>query len=66
VNKPDWKDAPEWASYLAMDRNGTWCWHEKFVIPSGGLWQSRGHGKVAIAHEPEDVWRETLEERPHA
>lgn len=24
--KPDWKDAPEWANWLAMDGNGTWVW----------------------------------------
>ena len=25
--KPDWKDAPEWANYLAMDEDGYWCWY---------------------------------------
>ena len=24
--KPDWKDAPEWANYLAQDKNGEWTW----------------------------------------
>lgn len=24
--KPDWKDAPEWATWLAMDCIGTWYW----------------------------------------
>lgn len=26
--KPDWKDAPEWAQWLAMDSSGLWYWHE--------------------------------------
>ena len=26
--KPAWSDAPEWANYLAMDKNGEWWWHE--------------------------------------
>lgn len=27
--KPDWKDAPEWANYVAMDDDGSWWWFEK-------------------------------------
>jgi hypothetical protein len=26
--KPDWKDAPEWANWLAMDEDGEWFWRE--------------------------------------
>lgn len=26
--KPDWKDAPEWANWLAMDDGGEWWWYE--------------------------------------
>lgn len=26
--KPDWKDAPEWAQWLARDPDGEWWWHE--------------------------------------
>lgn len=25
--KPDWKDAPEWANWLAMDGDGRWNWY---------------------------------------
>jgi len=28
MNKPDWKDAPEWANYLAMDSDNNWYWYE--------------------------------------
>ena len=27
--KPDWKDAPEWAKWLAKDQQGRWQWWEK-------------------------------------
>lgn len=27
--KPDWKDAPEGARWLAMNENGSWFWHFK-------------------------------------
>ena len=26
--KPDWKDAPEWANWLAMDGDRMWYWYE--------------------------------------
>jgi len=26
--KPDWKDAPQWADWLAMDGDGIWVWFE--------------------------------------
>jgi len=27
--KPDWKDAPEWAQWLACDEDGNWYWYEE-------------------------------------
>lgn len=38
MNKPDWKDAPEWAQYLAMDADGKWYWYEKQPILVRGRW----------------------------
>lgn len=26
--KPSWKDAPEWAKWVAMDSDGVWMWFE--------------------------------------
>lgn len=26
--KPDWKDSPEWAQWLAQDSDGDWYWYE--------------------------------------
>ena len=34
-NKPNWKDAPEWAKFLAMDEDGEWHWYQyKPIEPS--------------------------------
>jgi len=27
MSKPSWKNAPEWANYLAMDKDNDWYWH---------------------------------------
>jgi hypothetical protein len=64
--RPDWKDAPEWANYLAMDRSGFWYWHELKVHAISGAWMSDGHGRVERGSCYAPDWRETLEERPHA
>lgn len=60
--KPDWKDAPEWANYRAMDSNGEWFWYEcpprsgsKTWIVSGGDYTYAGR---------DSSWKETKEERP--
>ena len=44
--KPDWKDAPEWAQWLAMDEDGVWVWYEnkpvlkvRIFFPSSGKYQ---------------------------
>jgi hypothetical protein len=38
--KPDWKDAPEWAAFVAQDADGDWYWFEERPIPchAGGFW----------------------------
>ena len=36
--KPDWKDAPEWANYLAMDGDGYWCWYLRKPIREDDCW----------------------------
>jgi hypothetical protein len=36
--KPDWKDAPEWANWLAQDKDGHWYWFEKLPWLDGGFW----------------------------
>lgn len=61
--KPDWKDAPEWANYLAMDRDGQWFWYEErpnkeddcFVCAT-----SLTKSKIVYFKD----WENTLEKRP--
>jgi hypothetical protein len=61
--KPDWKDAPKWASHLAMDENGGWFWYEfkPEIDESSGTWKvCEGSARVGRLEE----WQETLESRP--
>lgn len=39
--KPDWKDAPEWAQWLAMDGDGRWVWYDRkpFFDDADEIWQ---------------------------
>lgn len=61
MNKPSWQDAPTWARYLAMDRNGMWLWFEckPTASPSHGEWRQNS-GRC----EPCVRWTATLETRP--
>ena len=60
--KPDWKDAPEWAKFLAMDECGMWFWYEDKPFPVRTSWWGTGRLRSANGADPE--WRGTLEERP--
>jgi len=64
--KPDWKDAPEWAQWLAMDGDGTWCWHEQQPTPNriAFYWEApRGAGKAWAGEEHND-WESRIEPKP--
>ena len=65
MTKPDWKDAPEWASYLAMDRNGCWWWYEfkPTIFLNEDEWVKVG-GRAEAFPSSNDDWRDTLEMRP--
>lgn len=61
-NKPDWKDAPPWANWLAMDGTGRWCWHEcKPYRESNNCWYSEGKWDEAA---PKYDIKDILEQRP--
>jgi hypothetical protein len=77
---PDWKDAPEDAVCVAMDRDGQWCWWKESPIsykngPYGWGWWVQG-AKVKLAFDagratnahllPPDYWKGTLMMRPEA
>lgn len=58
--KPDWKDAPEWANWLAMDANGKWVWHASKPEKSYGGWSATGWYEVAKVKN----YYNSLEQRP--
>lgn len=62
MNKPDWKDAPEWAQFLAMDADGEWYWYELEPSADESIWWS--YGRYDFAGRSPPRWRDTLEARP--
>ena len=65
--KPDWKDAPEWAKWLAMDGDGWWYWYARKPIKDDAGWHSEYRYSSVYKHSaapssPE--WWETREQRP--
>lgn len=62
MDKPDWKDAPEWAAYLAMHENGEWMWFEHEPTKENGYWNlDRCRGRSEF---PAKSWTFTMEPRP--
>ena len=64
--KPDWKDAPEWASWLAMDEDGDWFWYESEPkLGSYGSWcRMKGQALLVPPEEERIDHKKTLEPRP--
>lgn len=66
MDKPSWKDAPEWANYLAMNSSHIWQWFESkpYVDDYEGIWELNDwNTKVEVAQTPDVDWKETLEKR---
>ena len=64
--KPNWKDAPKWAQWLAQDFTGTWYWYETKPSPDDEelIWDSAGSGCIQREPRTNYAWRESLEQRP--
>ena len=64
-NKPSWKNAPEWAKWLAQDEDGELFWYENEPKLSECLFSYAG-GKVKYISTEKILgdWRDTLEKRP--
>jgi len=60
--KPEWKDAPEWANYLAMDWIGDWYWYHEKPRLSDSTWETGG--AVRLATHSYHGWQQSLEGRP--
>lgn len=58
--KPSWTDAPEWAKYLAMDRDERWYWYDVKPFRQGIVWVNSGRA----LESDNSNWRDTLEPRP--
>ncbi|MEH8223746.1 hypothetical protein [Aeromonas veronii] len=71
-NKPSWKDAPEWANWLAQDEEidvkgvgGGWFWYERCPTPRAAWDADDGLTVFSGAHGAVlGDWRDTLERRP--
>ena len=69
MNKPSWKDAPEWANYLSQDSDRLWWWFENKPVYKEvtRVWDNGedtyGHYTLA-ASEPLPDTSDTLEKRP--
>lgn len=72
MSKPDWKDAPDWANWLACDHSGSWgwfakrprtfndyCWDIHDSKDAEDRWMS-----IDIDWVLNEEWLETLEPRP--
>ena len=67
MNKPEWKDAPEWAGFLAKDQDGEWYWFELLPMAepdNGGWFEDSIHGRACKAFAGHEDWADTLESRP--
>lgn len=61
--KPDWKDAPEWAEYLAVSTNGWADWFERNPVKDGGTYL-RGIGRMKTIGHGHSEYSGLLERRP--
>ena len=68
IEIPEWKDAPEFANWLAQDESGEWYWYEHPVEISGRYWieQEGFDGFVGMASCKGKLsnWENTLQSRP--
>lgn len=63
--KPDWKDAPSWANWLAQDVDCKWCWFEYEPEPDelGQRWLDV-EGSWEYVKTLNHRWQDTIENKP--
>jgi len=59
--KPDWRDAPEWAYYLAQDSDSSWYWYTDKPESADGCWVGVWFQRAEV---PNTSWDKSLERRP--
>lgn len=65
MSKPDWKDSPEWANWLAQDKDGGWFWFVYKPVLTDTNWYDPNEthaytGNVSGSRS----WKKSLEPRP--
>ena len=68
---PDWKDAPEDAVCVAMDKGGQWYWYDKIPGQKNTMWGLNGainplRKATNASRLHPDYWKSTLMLRPEA
>lgn len=61
--KPDWKDAPDWARWLALDLDG-WHWFSSEPSYELGVWMDGGSHEFACMSSGDVHFVAALEARP--
>lgn len=65
MNKPNWNDAPEWASYYAENEDGTRHWYENEPLKCYAGWGlGVGYGRTERICLQKHDWSDSLQERP--
>lgn len=62
-----WSRAPNWAEWIAMDKDGRWFWYEDEPRPVDGGWITNLKRVSEVGFEVatmEDDWTRTLSRRP--
>ena len=63
--RPAWKDAPEWARWLAMDEDGSWWWYAERPVKdaSWGKFRNEVEGSLGqkARYSEEFDWQLSLE-----
>ena len=65
MNKPEWRNAPDWAEWMAQDEDGQWGWYEN--EPPLGSWSwiwEGGEWADCNFDGRSDDWTASLEPRP--
>ena len=70
LKQPCWLFAPDWANWVAMDKNEMWFWYELKPTRQHGLlencYRPKGKCKAALPElfQPCIDWKNSLMERP--
>ena len=64
--QPDWSQAPEWASYFAMDEDGEFYYFEQSPSMASCSWQPQSPGESCetFNHSYNGNWQDSLRKRP--